>query len=231
MNLESCIHTALAAWSLFLEEQGNVVNASIVFISFFHFPCTCNPTHKKCIPCTINFLIGMVIFSYLFLFFSKKKKSWMVAELMQKSVKISISLYTCINIFSIWDVSYSLQVQFLLPEQLPQAVSLDFHYSISQSRQVTFSLWHQSHSNVNEITCDNAKQQMLRYPIRSGITWFWEKTTLESKCVSRHIVKSLVFFDWFLKIFSIISEYIKHTVITVFMWNPDLKLSDIYDHV
>lgn len=92
-------------------------------------------------PCEINFLTGMVIFFYLFLFFRKKEKKPMnVAELMQNSVKISISLYVCINIFSIYDVSYSLQVQFLLSEQLPQEVSLDFHYSISQPRQVTLSV-------------------------------------------------------------------------------------------
>lgn len=133
--LEGCTHTAFAAWSLFLEEQGNVVNASIVFISFFHFPCTCNPTHKKCISCTINFLTGTVTF-FLFIFYSlaRKKKSWVVAELIQSSVKISISLYACI---SIYDASYSLQVQFLLPEQLPQAVSLDFHPLQYQSVQAS----------------------------------------------------------------------------------------------
>lgn len=116
------------------------------------------------------------IFLICFLFFSKKKKSWVVAELIQSSVKISISLYACINIFGIYDASYSLQVQFLLPEQLPQAFFIGFPSTIVS---VSPGKWHsQSHSYVNEITCDNVKQQMLRYPIWSGITWFSEKLHL-----------------------------------------------------
>lgn len=89
-------------------------------------------------PLIRNVYFAQQIFSFAWLHFyislrvfSRKKKSWMVAELIQNSIKVNISLYVCIYIFNMYDVLSRLPVQFSLPEQLPQAVSLDFHYSSS----------------------------------------------------------------------------------------------------
>lgn len=64
-----------------------------------------------------------------------------------------------------------------------------FHWITTTARP---GKWHyQSHSNVNEITRDNVKQQMLRYPIQSGVNWFWEKLHLNQNLYPYLIAKNL----------------------------------------
>lgn len=113
------------------------------------------------------------IFLIYFLFFSKKKKIMSSSRTDTKLCKdkhITLCMYqylwcfilTASAVFASWTASTSSFIGF------PSTI-----VSVSPGK------WHsQSHSNVNEITCDNVKQQMLRYPIWSGITWFSEKLHL-----------------------------------------------------
>lgn len=135
MILEGCIHRALAAWSLVLEEWGCVVNAGIVFIYFVCFPCTCNPIRNACLV-QLTFSLAWLYFFYLFLFFRKKEKkthecSRTDAKL-SKDKHITVCMYkhiqyiwcfilTASAVFAFWTASTRSFIGFPLQYQSAQA--------------------------------------------------------------------------------------------------------------